>query len=378
MKRKKGNSVQDFLGNPEKVKKFKDSIHGIEFNALVRPGSHSSAYKKEYLERVAGRMFPYPFLDHDFHIKCIGEHVQSAVRGDVLLHPVLAYASLFDLRSSYAAPLKKKIKATGRKTGKKGAKVARSQASPKDKLRKKRFLAIQQIMNRLHVPAYVKRARTEFEIKESSVRAFEEMHGAYAGLRQKLQTLENEIITYQSPDYIHGPHKARIHELESQNSDLGLRLVKEQNRADLLESEIQRLTDHILTQPAEGEMESLKREYNVLSQKCDALVSRNIELSNRMKDLGRSKQLETILDGIRDRINGVIRSGIHEKPEAIIKSISDEIGQLQRARLYLGRALYDIGILFHRKGDRDKAKEELRAARELGVRDADVENILKS
>lgn len=378
MKRKKPNKTQDFLGNPEKIKKFKDSIQGIEFNALVRPGSHSSAYKKEYLERVAGRMFPYPFLDHDFQIKCIGEHVQSAVRGDVLLHPVLAYASLFDLRSSYAPPVKKKLQLRGKKAKKKKMSAAASSAGQKEKLRKKRFLAIQQIMNRLHVPAYMKRARTEFEIRESSVRAFEEMYASYAGLRQKLQNLENELITYQSPDYIHAPHKAKIQEMQAQNSDLGLRLVKEQNRADLLESEIQRLTDHILTQPAEGELDSMKREYNVLSQKCDALVSRNIELSNRMKDLGRSKQLETILDGIRDKINGVIRSGIHEKPEAIIKSIHEEIGQLQRARLYLGRALYDIGILFHRKGDRDRAKEELRAARELGVRDADVENILKN
>ncbi|HMW61444.1 MAG TPA: hypothetical protein PKA91_17440, partial [Leptospiraceae bacterium] len=79
----------------------------------------------------------------------------------------------------------------------------------------------------------------------------------------------------------------------------------------------------------------------------------------------------------RDKINSALRAGIHEAPDAILKSLSDEISQLKRARLYLGRALYDIGILYHRKGDRERAKEELRAARELGVRDADVENILK-
>jgi predicted nucleic acid-binding Zn-ribbon protein len=232
-------------------------------------------------------------------------------------------------------------------------------------------------MSRLRVPAYMKRAKTEFEIKESSVRAFEDMYGEFLNLRLRIQTLENEVLAYQNPDYAHPPIKAKLQEFQTQNNDLAMRFVKEQNRADILESEIQRLTDHILAQPAEGELDSLKREYNVLSQKCDNLVSRNIELSNRMKELGRSKQLEDILDGIRDKINSALRAGIHEAPDAILKSLSDEISQLKRARLYLGRALYDIGILYHRKGDRERAKEELRAARELGVRDADVENILK-
>lgn len=358
-----------FLEDAARVKKFKDSIRGIEFNALVRPGSHSDAYKKEYLVKVAGRKFPLPFLDHDFHIGCIKEHVDRAVRGEVLLHPVLAYAALFDFREQYSArPAKKAAK--GRRLKRK--------AGPKDGLRKKRYAAVQKIMNKLHVPAYMKRARTDFDIKESSVRAFEDTYGEYIKLRMKVQNLENELLVYQNPDYVHAPIKHSLQHLQAQNSDLAMKLIKEQNRADLLESEIQRLTDHILAQPAEGELENMKREYNVLSQKCDALVSRNIELSNRIKEMGRPRKLEEILDQIRDKINSAIRSGIHEKPDAMIRAISDEIGQLQRARLYLGRALYDIGILYHRKGDTARAKEELRAARELGVRDADVENILKS
>ncbi len=374
MARAKQNRLADFLKNKEEVQKFKESIRKIEFNALVRPGSHSSSYRKEYLEKTAGRLFPYPFLDHDFHIKCISDHVERAVAGEIALHPVLAFASLFDLRSQYAP---KKRAAKGRGKGAKRSAAAAKGSKANDALRKKRYLAVQKIMSRLHVPAYMKRAQSEFEIKESSVRAFEDMYVEFLGLRQKMQTLENEILAYQNPDYVHPPVKAKLQELAAQNTDLGMRLIKEQNRADLLESEIQRLTDHILAQPAEGELDSLRREYNVLSQKCDALVSRNIELSNRMKELGRSKQLEDVLDGIRDKINSALRSSIHEAPDAIIKSLQDEISQLKRARLYLGRALYDIGILFHRKGDRERAKEELRAARELGVRDADVENILK-
>ena len=371
--RSKSNRLADFLKDKEQVRKFKESIRRIEFNAIVRPGSHSSSYRKEYLEKTAGRLFPYPFLDHDFHIKCIADHVERAVSGEIVLHPVLAYSSLFDLRSSYAPASKSKAK--GKKKTSRAA--ARTRGKSGDALRKKRFLAVQKIMSRLRVPAYMKRAKTEFEIKESSVRAFEDMYGEFLNLRLRIQTLENEVLAYQNPDYAHPPIKAKLQEFQTQNNDLAMRFVKEQNRADILESEIQRLTDHILAQPAEGELDALKREYNVLSQKCDNLVSRNIELSNRMKELGRSKQLEDILDGIRDKINSALRAGIHEAPDAILKSLSDEISQLKRARLYLGRALYDIGILYHRKGDRERAKEELRAARELGVRDAEVENILK-
>jgi len=367
----------EFAKDPAQLRKFKDSIRAIEFNALVRPGSHSQTYRKDYLIKLAGRQFPFPFLDHDFHIQCIKDHVDRAVRDEVLLHPVLAYAALFDFREQYAPAKKIRGKAV---RGKKPKRIARKSAgkSAREALRKKRFLAVQKIMNKLHVPAYMKRAKTDFEIKESSVRAFEDTYGECIRLRMKVQNLENELLVYQNPDYAHTPIKNSLHHLQAQNSDLAMKLIKEQNRADLLESEIQRLTDHILAQPAEGELESMKREYNVLSQKCDALVSRNIELSNRIKEMGRPKRLEEILDQIRDKINNAIRSGIHEKPDAMIRSISDEIGQLQRARLYLGRALYDIGILFHRKGDTGRAKEELRAARELGVRDSDVENILKS
>jgi len=373
VKKQGKNNVADFLGSPDRIGKFKNSIGKIEFNALVRPGSHSAAYKKEYLTKVAGRLYPYPFLDRDFHIECISEHVDSAVRGEIILHPVLAFASLFDLRQSYATSAKKrrivrpKVSRV-RTAGKSAAALAQN---------KKRFAAIQKIMNKLQVPGYMKRAQTEFEVKEASVRAFEEMFAEYAGMRARIQTLENESLLYKNPDYAHAPIREKLQEMQIQNTDLARRLVKEQNRSDVLESEIQRLTDHVLTQPAEGELESVKREYNVLSQKCDALVSRNIELSNRIKDLGRSKQLEDILDGIRNKINTAIRSGIHESPEAIMRGIHEEISQLQRARLYLGRALFDIGILYHKKGDRDRAKEELRAARELGVREPEVDNILK-
>ena len=105
-----------------------------------------------------------------------------------------------------------------------------------------------------------------------------------------------------------------------------MKLIKEQNRADLLESEIQRLTDHILAHPAEGELDSAKREYNLISQKCDALVTRNIELSNRIKDLGRPRRLEEILDQIR-----VLEPDLPLPSPALVLTTLELIGFKRRA-----------------------------------------------
>lgn len=61
----------------------------------------------------------------------------------------------------------------------------------------------------------------------------------------------------------------------------------------------------------------------------------------------------------------------------LIARLKKEIDQLQRARVYLGRALYDVGILYARINKRDEALTELRAARELGVEDSAMIDYIK-
>ncbi len=378
METKLEQRLADFVRNPARVHEFKDSVERIEFLALLNPADFAASYPKEFLLRVDGRSFPFPLLDADFHLECVREYVEKQTSPGGSLHPVLAYAALFDFREQFgqtkrAAPAKP---APGKKPGRSAVKSA--PPSAREALRKRRFLSVQKIMSLLDVPAEMKRAKSAPEVQAAALRALGAAVNESTQLQLRVQSLESELEVFKDPQYAHTSIKSGLAQMQAQNSDLAMKLIKEQNRADLLESEIQRLTDHILAHPAEGELDSAKREYNLISQKCDALVTRNIELSNRIKDLGRPRRLEEILDQIRDKINHAIRSGLHENPDAMLRTITEEISQLQRARLYLGRALYDIGILYHRKGDTNRAKEELRAARELGVRDSDVENILKS
>lgn len=372
METKLEQRLAEFVRNPARVHEFKDSLGGLDFDALLQPARSASLYPKQFLVRVDGRLFPLPFLDVDFHLECIREYAEKQTSEGVL-HPVAAFASLYEFREQFTQPSQKPSPA------KKSARTAvKSAASAREALRKRRFLVVQKIMSALSVPPEMKRAKSSSEVKDAALRALCASMGEYGELKNKVQSLESELEVFKNPEYAHTSIKSSLAQMQAQNSDLAMKLIKEQNRADLLESEIQRLTDHILAHPAEGELDSAKREYNLISQKCDALVTRNIELSNRIKELGRPRRLEEILDQIRDKINHAIRSGLHENPDAMLRTITEEISQLQRARLYLGRALYDIGILYHRKGDTNRAKEELRAARELGVRDSDVENILKS
>ena len=44
--------------------------------------------------------------------------------------------------------------------------------------------------------------------------------------------------------------------------------------------------------------------------------------------------------------------------------------------MYLGKALYDLGILYLRTGEKENAVEELRAAKELGIEDPETNKII--
>jgi len=156
-------------------------------------------------------------------------------------------------------------------------------------------------------------------------------------------------------------------------------LLQERSKNELLEKEVQRLTELIIENPTitvqQEELESLKKEYRLLSEKYDLLVSKNIELRNLLEQQNHVKTLQDALNKVRDRINKILKTGGLNEEVMIIK-IKQEIEELQRARIYLGKALYDLGLLYLRLGKKENALIELRAARELGVEDPEVNRII--
>ena len=62
----------------------------------------------------------------------------------------------------------------------------------------------------------------------------------------------------------------------------------------------------------------------------------------------------------------------------LIVRIRREIEQLQRARIYLGKAVFDLGMLYLRLGRKEDAIAELRAARELGVNDPEANRLIEN
>jgi hypothetical protein len=200
----------------------------------------------------------------------------------------------------------------------------------------------------------------------------------YHTVREKIN-LEIELEHYKNPDFVHPSYKQDIEQYKQQIQQLQKELLQERSKNELLEKEVQRLTELIIENPTitvqQEELESLKKEYRLLSEKYDLLVSKNIELRNLLEQQNHVKTLQDALNKVRDRINKILKTGGLNEEVMIIK-IKQEIEELQRARIYLGKALYDLGLLYLRLGKKENALIELRAARELGVEDPEVNRII--
>jgi len=200
----------------------------------------------------------------------------------------------------------------------------------------------------------------------------------YQTVREKVN-LEIELEHYKNPEFVHPSYKQEIEQYKQQIQQLQKELLQERSKNELLEKEVQRLTELIIENPTitvqQEELESLKKEYRLLSEKYDLLVSKNIELRNLLEQQNHVKTLQDALNKVRDRINKILRTGGLNEEVMIIK-IKQEIEELQRARIYLGKALYDLGLLYLRLGKKENALVELRAARELGVEDPEVNRII--
>lgn len=242
---------------------------------------------------------------------------------------------------------------------------------------------IQGIKARLEIPARLRAAPAEDLLAEMSVQ-LNELSRRFLVSDGEREALLLEVERYRNPDYIHPHLRAEAERMAAEFENLQREFRRERKRGDLLESEVHRLTEQIIEGPSPSvrneqlhELESLRRDYQLLSQKYDMLVSKNIELSNRIESSSHVKSLEQALDRVRERVNAAIHTE-GASNEMLLVRIRREVEQLQRARIYLGKALFDLGMLYLRLGRRDDAVAELRAARELGIDDPEANRLLRS
>jgi hypothetical protein len=355
--------LPDLLWPERRPKVFPAKFRGSQTPARARS-------KKKPTPRK-GRDVVYPLMDVSRRLDFVAINLDQLAR-TMASHPAVAYLYLTLFQEEYRPP----------ESGKKRVSAAAAARAEKNKII---YNKAQRLKRRLVVSPAVKRARNRHDLSVAVLAEFDKQTEGFYAQRQQIQSLEIELEMHRKTLGLHSEDRKRIDELVAENANLNVRLTKERERSAGVEQELARLAEQVLhggpftseSQVAE-EYHQLRHEHGILSQKYDALISKNIELSNRLERAGKARALEEVLNTLRDKINGVLRSGLLKNDDALLASIQGEIAQLQRARIYLGRALYDVGMLYLRSGDRKRALAELRAARELGVESADTNRIIGS
>ena len=379
--RKDRSMQQDFL----------QQCKTVPVEAILWPENHPGHFPADYLIKKGKKQLPFPLVETDDRIKVLQGlfHHWTGADADSPEHPLVLCYYLNEYQKQFRPTQKKKGTALQRATravlnekkGKKSISAAEQQRIAREKEKDKHYKKLQTLKNKLSVDKKLKKAESSeiqwaiFITLRDLVRDRGELlEGAHEVRKERVRDVpssESEL-------------KKRLEEVLEESDDLRSQLKRETTRADLLEEEVQRLAEQIISSPTTiitrgdtTELESLKQEFNTLSQKYDALVSKNIDLANRLNRIDQATRLEHVLDNIRDRVNGIIRSGVL-KEEILLSRIGSEVEQLQRARIYLGRALFDMGMLYLRMGKKEAAFQELRAARELGVEDPEADRFLQS
>ena len=406
MPRKVREKLDVFLRDVELQTRFAEILEKVSLEDVIWPDRNPKAFGREF--RASYRTFacPYPLWEHEHRIRYIELKIESLSRHseEEGIHPSLAFFYLYLYRQNFEpepgatarkTAAKKVTKKAAKKTGKKASRKVAKKVAPKlsaaalarereEELRDRLYKRIDKLKSKLAVPLKFKRAKSAEELRELLLEELQGITDNYRRQSETVRTLTAEVEGYRNPDYMHPEIRQTMEEIVSENTELKLRLNRETRRADSLEQEVSRLAEQIISRPRVSdevyseETDELQREYTILSEKYDGLVNQNIELSNRLEKLKKAKALESILDLIRDKINGVLRAGVTQNDDVLLKSIQEEVSQIKRARLYLGRALYDVGMLYLRLGQKSEALTEFRAARELGIEDAETNKLLNN
>lgn len=380
--------LEKFLEDAEIQSRFGQALEKVSVYDIIRPQNNPGSCGAEFQVKIRGFSAPYPLLDDELRIHFIEQKINALLKRDELeaLSHILIYFYLSLYQKNFkVAPRTPSRKKTGKKSSrKKTARKTKVVEDPQATRLKRLHGRLQKIIGRLTVPPSLKKARTPEALVDALLWELRSMDGRWLEQKGRLETLTREVAMYRDPDYMHPEIKRTMNEIIDESTRNKIALNREMQRANTLEREVNHLAEQIISLPLlsheqhSEEIDGLRREYTALSQKYDALVNKNIDLVNRLEKMEKSKSLDQILDMIRDKINGVIRAGVREPDSVLLKKIESEVEQLKRFRLYLGRALYDVGVLYLRIGRKGPAIREFRAARELGIEDSEINRLLNT
>jgi hypothetical protein len=382
------SNEMDLVKNEVLKEEFTHFVQQLSTKEILWPEEYLDSYDKKFVYQEKQRKL-IPFLNSNLEkLQYLELKIQQWIQNQTgrYEHPYITYYYLqkfleeitkkdFDQSVNKATQeVLKAIKSKSKKT----KHFLQENLESKENDLKKSIDLINKLKKKLQVPKKWHQYNAE-KIYQELLHHFEDLSiENYHTVREKIN-LEIELEHYKNPDFVHPSYKQDIEQYKQQIQQLQKELLQERSKNELLEKEVQRLTELIIENPTitvqQEELESLKKEYRLLSEKYDLLVSKNIELRNLLEQQNHVKTLQDALNKVRDRINKILKTGGLNEEVMIIK-IKQEIEELQRARIYLGKALYDLGLLYLRLGKKENALIELRAARELGVEDPEVNRII--
>ena len=361
-----------FQRDPQQQTYFEKLVRQLPLPCILWPSYHAASFPQEFCVQGRGKeeqdyIFPLVSLRKRLYYSAI--KLEELARTEYEeLHPILAYLFL----SCFGEQLHsfgRELKITAKKEWK-------SLCSELEKLKRS-----------LDVPRKLGEKKKQQDLHAEFLSEFQSMSRSYIQILKEKEKIESEVAALGVELEIKQKQSFSTEKLESYNQDLRASLEHERKLAARLGKELKRITEKILSShhldqnsSLLEEYQNLRHEYNLLTRKNDALVSKNIELANRVDKNSRTQayKLEEILDSIQRRINVLLQREYSDDHEILLRSIEKEILELNRARSYLGRGLYNLGILYLRMGDMENAVKEFRAARELGVSDIKAEKVIAS
>ena len=241
------------------------------------------------------------------------------------------------------------------------------------------------IKKKIKVPKPLRQSSiTKDSLFHSICDKIEDMSYQLSSFNQKSDSLEEEIEKLQIRLDSSKKKHSELQKVKLWNRRLRSALRRERRASMFLEKELDRFAKYESMKQIPSHSLELSREYfslekenRLLIQKNNSLMTYNLELSDLLKQLNQAANLETILTSIRDRINLIIRNQKIYDEQNLIQIMKDETIELRRARSYLGKVLYNLGILYLKTGDPSSGFKELRAAKQLGVSDSKVEELFR-
>ena len=336
-----------FLKSAPVQEKFLKAVLAADPSEILWPELAPNKFGRQFVSRVGGKSTVYPLLMDIIKIQSLEYRINSAQKGTGgVINPSIAYYFIrkyefIHLGKTPVKTKKKSARISKKKTAvrKKGAGAKTEKYFVEDEFDHADILErLKKIKRKLSVSAALKKAKDEESLLSALLADERKLTEKYADLTKKSEAAQIQLSYYKNPDFMHRHHQKKMEQLEMELEEYASLVRHESSRADLLEREVERLTEQIIAIPFGAgrndieELDSIRKEYSILSQKYDTLVSKNIDLSNRLERESSTKSLESLLDSIRNKINATLKSGISGTKEgdtAILHGLKSEVAQLK-------------------------------------------------